>query len=754
MKKILIISLLCTASFASLAQEDVEEVIVTSSLTDANRQLSEIGDPVHIVSGEDLEDGGTKSLGESIDDLLGVSSVDYGAAVGQPAIRGLLDGRVKILRNGLSIADVSGMGADHLNEIDLFNVSQIEIIRGPSSLLYAKGALGGVINVIGNTIAKKDFKDVSGAIGLEFQTVNEGDSKNFAYENNVGGINLSLSYKDSEFGNYDIPNGAILHSEEEHEEEGHDEHEEDMGYLANSDFGSTASRIGLSRVGEWGYFGISLEDQETTYGIPFHGDEHGEEHGDEHEGEDEEEHGDEHEGERIFAFTESQAVNMRGGFNINGNLVNSVDFFFRDTDYLFSEQHDEEEHDEEEHEDEGHEDEHGHEEGPTIFTNDTQEFGAIFDLVPLNGMHSSKIMVNFLEMDEAILGAEAFMNPVQSEEFNIGYYLGTDLPGGFDLDLGLRYDSVNRKGSVSEHHEEDHDEDHGDEHEDEHHEMELEYFDNTYEEYSFAASLRKEINDSVSFDLSFSSVANAPSSINLAMNGPHLARGRLETGDVNLVPERGNNFEGTLFYDDGNFFGQFTAFQNNISDYIYLQDMLHEDEDHDEDHHDEDHDEHEGHDDHGGNLIPADFLQQDADFNGYEFEFGRRFILDAGELEISFGRDVVNGEFSNGENIPRITPARNLYSISYSAEDLRLNLTLKDVEAQKEIGDGETLTEGFQMLNFVVGKNYNLASGNNLRVSAFANNILDEVARNHASYVKDQVPLPGLNFGVKFRLDF
>ena len=182
--------------------------------------------------------------------------------------------------------------------------------------------------------------------------------------------------------------------------------------------------------------------------------------------------------------------------------------------------------------------------------------------------------------------------------------------------------------------------------------------------------------------------------------------------------------------------------------------MLHEDEDHDEDHHDEDHDEHEGHDDHGGNLIPADFLQQDADFNGYEFEFGRRFILDAGELEISFGRDVVNGEFSNGENIPRITPARNLYSISYSAEDLRLNLTLKDVEAQKEIGDGETLTEGFQMLNFVVGKNYNLASGNNLRVSAFANNILDEVARNHASYVKDQVPLPGLNFGVKFRLDF
>ena len=84
----------------------------------------------------------------------------------------------------------------------------------------------------------------------------------------------------------------------------------------------------------------------------------------------------------------------------------------------------------------------------------------------------------------------------------------------------------------------------------------------------------------------------------------------------------------------------------------------------------------------------------------------------------------------------------------------RQNLTLKDVEAQKEIGDGETITDGYKMLNFRVGKDYNLASGNNLRVSLFANNILDEVARNHASYVKDQVPLPGVNFGVRFNLDF
>ena len=216
MKKILI-SLIFISSF--LVSQEVEEVVVVSSLTSDDRQLSEIGDPIHVVSGEDLEDSGTQSLGESFDELLGVSSVDYGAVVGQPAIRGLLDGRVKILRNGLSVADVAGMGADHLNEVDLNNVTQVEIIRGPSSLLYAKGSIGGVINVIDNTIAKTDFEEQVGSLGFEKQSVNWGNAENFAYQKNVAGVNLSLAYKDSQFGNYAIPNGAIAHSEDEHEEE-------------------------------------------------------------------------------------------------------------------------------------------------------------------------------------------------------------------------------------------------------------------------------------------------------------------------------------------------------------------------------------------------------------------------------------------------------------------------------------------------------------------------------------------------------
>ena len=49
-------------------------------------------------------------------------------------------------------------------------------------------------------------------------------------------------------------------------------------------------------------------------------------------------------------------------------------------------------------------------------------------------------------------------------------------------------------------------------------------------------------------------------------------------------------------------------------------------------------------------------MQEDAEFDGYEIEFGRSFDLGSGELALSFGRDVVNAEFSDGHNVPRINP--------------------------------------------------------------------------------------------------
>ena len=429
-------------------------------------------------------------------------------------------------------------------------------------------------------------------------------------------------------------------------------------------------------------------------------------------------------------------------YNVDGNLINSVTYNYRDTDYSLIEAHAEEEgHDE--HEDEEHE-----EHAPTVFSNDATEYGAIFDLS--NDNFIQKIALNFVDEDSSIAGEEAFMNPANNEEFTIGYFVSADLDM-FYLDAGFRLDQIDRTGSVT-------DEDHGD--------IDNYSIDDTTN--SFALSLGRDLSDTLDINFGFASVERLPSVIELFMNGPHMATGRLETGNPNLQSETSNNFDITFNYESGDFFAYASFYVNDVDNYITLQDELdghddHDDDDHGDEHGDDDHDDEHGdehgdddHDDHDefANLIHADYVQEDAEFRGYEFEFGRTFRLGSGDLRLSFGRDDVNAEFNDGHNVPRINPARNIYSLSYVENDWVFKLSLKDVEKQDDIGEGETVTDSYQMLNTRLTKTFDISGAGDLKVSIFGSNLLDEAARNHSSFVKKQVPLAGRSYGAKFVYNF
>ena len=701
-------ALLTFSAFSNfLHAESMEEVVVTSSLLNS----SEINNPLYVIDGEEITDGATTSLGEAIDSYLGVSIADYGSAVGQPIIRGMSGPRVKILKNGMVNRDVSGLGVDHLNDLDLNNISQVEIVKGPSSLLYANGSIGGIINVVDDCIAEMDFAGSEFSAGYEKQSVNDGTAQNFNFKDNVAGFNVNFGYSKIELGNFDIPDGAILHEEEEHEGEEEEHEEENLGFVNNSDYMTEATKFGISKTGDWGYLGFSVDNLESVYGIPFHGEEH-----EEHEGEEEE-----HEEERIFSTTDSESFTVKGSLNMSGDLVNSVDFTFRDSDYILTEAHAEEEH--EEHE-------------PTNFMSSSSEYGAIFDVS--NNNMTQKIVFNVLDEDSSIIGEEAFMNPATSEEFTLGYFMSKDI-GMYNVDLGFRMDQIERSGSVT-------DEDHGD----------IDYYNIDDTTNSFAVALGRSLSDNLDVNLGFASVERLPSVIELFMNGPHLATGRLEVGDPNLKSETSNNFDVTFDYDDGEFFAYASLYINKVDNYITLMD---EDEDHDDhgddDHGDDDHGDDHGddHDDHG-NLIHSFYVQENAEFTGYELEFGRTVNLASGDLTYSFGRDQVNAEFADGHNVPRINPARNVYSLSYKQNDTVFKINLKSVERQNDFAEGETATDSYRMLDTRVTKTFSVTDKSSMKVTLFANNLLDDVARNHSSFVKGPVPLPGRNFGVKFNLTF
>ena len=701
-----------------LAQDVIEEIIVTSSFIEQN--LSQIHNPIHVIGSDELASMASQSLGESLDDLLGVGSSDYGSAVGHPIIRGLGGTRVKVMRNGRVNRDASGLGADHPVEIDFNNIQQIEVVRGPSSLFYANGTSGGIINIVDNTIARKDFTESDLTVGYEVQSVNNGNIGELSYENNFGGLNFSLGYRDTDFENFEIPYGAIIHEEhEEEEEEGHHEeeehHEENPKFLPNSDTGTESYKFGVSKTGDWGYLGVSATGLETLSGVPFHGEEHEEEEGHE-----------EHEEERIFANTDSDSFNLEGSYNIRDNwLLDRVDYYGAVTEYSLKEQHAEEAHNEEEEEEE--EDHHDHEEGPTEFKNDASEFGAVINFV--SDQYSQKMMLNAIQEDVAIIGNEAFMKPSDNREFSFGYYLSKDT-GLFDWHFALRHDRISRKGSVAHHEEEEEEEDHH-EHEEEH-EEEADQFKKEFNTDSLALTLNRDLNDYLEMSLDLASVERAPSAIELYMNGPHLATGRYEEGNTELEIERSRNIEFTLGYQQNAFFGSMTIFQNNIDNFIYLADTNKKEK----------------------KMPLAEYMQKDAQLNGYELQFGAAFPFYDGDLELSIARDSVSGEFNDGTYIPRMMPARNIFSVNYKRNTLEFDMSLKDVEKQDEFSSKETMTKGYQMLDMRLTQKLVTDSGRVVQASIFGKNMLDEVARNHTSWVKNEVPLPGKNVGINFRVTF
>ena len=680
MKKYLYL-ILCSI-FVNVSFSMDEEIVVTSSLGGAT--LAEIDSPIFVIKGEEINYSGTTSLGGNLKYLLGVNSSDFGAAVGQPIIRGMSGTRVRILSNGKLVRDVSGLGSDHLNDVDMNDIQQIEVVRGPSSLLYSNGTMGGIINIVDQTIASEDFEGNDFNIGLEAQSVNSGTSGSFSYKGNVNDVNLTYALKEIHFESYDVPLNSIIHEEGPEAETN----------LKNSDYATFSHKLGTSIVRDWGYFGFSVADIENTYGIAFHAEE--EDGGDGGDG------GDDHDDhdERIQVDTSSTNLTIEGA-STNISALDKLSYFLQINDYDFTEGHIGGEHNGE----------------STTFTNESYEIGMKIDIGNQAGGNRQNVTLNLSEEDVSIKPSDAdedpFMRPTESQMLSIGYFISREL-AVMDLDFGVRMDRVSRDGSIKTGNA-------------------VALHDISETDLSAALTMGWNLDNNLGLSLGISSVARAPSELELFMNGTHLAAQRDEFGNPNLESERSNNVDFSISYENDGYFVNTSLYTNSVDNYIYLLNSGQN----------------------GANNLPdTNYVQADANFHGYELEIGRSFTFNNSELQVSYGRDQVVGTFSDGGNVPRITPVKDVYRLAINQDNVTYDLKISDVQREDDLGFGETVTKGFTMVDFDLRRSISIGNEEELILSIFGRNLLDAKARSHTSYVKDEVPMPGRNFGIKLNFNF
>ncbi|MGR8933727.1 MAG: TonB-dependent receptor [Gammaproteobacteria bacterium] len=251
------------------APEELDTVLVSASLP---QNAEESARPVTVLSDEELLEKLGNTIGETLKQEPGVSSQSFGPGVGTPVIRGQSGPRVRVMQNGIGNNDVSTLSPDHANSAEPLLAERIEVLRGPSTLLYGSGAIGGIVNVIDNRIPEKmPDKLLGAALEQRYNSVAnetasviklEGGKKHFAYH--VDGF-----YRDRD--NLHIGGDAIDASAARATDpslEGIAVLQNSHGAIPNTNARTRGGSLGFSAIGEPGFAGVALNHLENTYGVP------------------------------------------------------------------------------------------------------------------------------------------------------------------------------------------------------------------------------------------------------------------------------------------------------------------------------------------------------------------------------------------------------------------------------------------------------------------------------------------------------
>lgn len=255
-----------TALLAAQAQEPAfdEAVSLDTLVVSAGfdqKTAFDLAQGTSILAGSELRRRVQSTLGDTLSATAGVNATAYGPGASRPIIRGLGGDRIRVLENGVGSLDASGISPDHGSTLEPLFANQIEVLRGPATLLYGSSAIGGAVNVVDNRIPEhRALQPLGGAIELRrFGAADEttGVASLLGGSGNVA-VQLNALRRDSR--EIDIPGVARLDADAPADQP--------HGTLPNSDTDTTSASLGATWFTTRGHFGAAVSSYETNYGVP------------------------------------------------------------------------------------------------------------------------------------------------------------------------------------------------------------------------------------------------------------------------------------------------------------------------------------------------------------------------------------------------------------------------------------------------------------------------------------------------------
>ena len=235
------------AQVAPVAPEPakVDKVIVTASPFADQDELQAV-QPGAVVGRDALTRDRAASLGDTLATQAGVQSSSFGPGASRPIIRGLDGPRIKTAENGVGTLDVATISPDHAVTSEVLGARQIEILRGPATLLYGSGAIGGLINVVTDRVP---------------QAHSDGPRL-------LGDARFSTAERTRDFGAQLRASAGPFAFTGEASDRRTDDYESASGKVANSDTSSRNGSLGGSFITGNGFVGVGVTRLESNYGIP------------------------------------------------------------------------------------------------------------------------------------------------------------------------------------------------------------------------------------------------------------------------------------------------------------------------------------------------------------------------------------------------------------------------------------------------------------------------------------------------------